>query len=152
LDAKRAYLPRDAHRTADRPARSIKSNQEAISCCVHLPATESRQLPSYDDVVLLQQFRPVPITHFCRASCGVDNIGEEDRRQNSIWLRIMADSCEKFLDLVEKRLRISHIGGMVCSDQFNELSTFDGLGHVTCLVDRREPVPAPVQDQCRYIY
>src|SRR5262249_6735961 len=152
LDAQRAYLPRDAHCTADRPAGSIKSNQETISCCVHLPPTESRQLPSYDDVVLLQQLSPVPITYCCRPSCGVDNIGEEDRRQNSIWLRAVTDSREEFLDLVEKRVRISHIGCMSRSDQLNEFGSLDGLGHVTCLVDSREPVTASVQNQGRYIY
>ena len=47
------------------PAGSIKSDQEIIPRRVRLPATEPRQLPSHDDVVLLQQFTSFPVTHLC---------------------------------------------------------------------------------------
>jgi hypothetical protein len=69
--------------------------------------------------VLLQQLTPVPITHFSRPFCGGDNVGEKDRRQNSIGRRTMPDSREKFLDLLEKRVRISDVGGVIRSNQLN---------------------------------
>ena len=41
---------------------------------------------------------------------------------------------------------------MIHSDQLNQFGTFDVPGHVTCLVDSREPVTVSVQNQCRYTY
>ena len=69
VDAQRAYLPRDAQPTADGP---IESDQETIPRRVHIPAMEPRQLPSHNDLVLLQQFTPFPVTNLCCLPYRVD--------------------------------------------------------------------------------
>jgi hypothetical protein len=71
---------------------------------VHLPATEPRQLPSHNDVVLLRQFTPFPVTHLCCLLCRVDDIGEKNCCQNSIRLGAMTNPREKFIDLIEQRV------------------------------------------------
>jgi hypothetical protein len=70
------------------PAGSIKSDQEIIPRRVRLPATEPRQLPSHDDVVLPQQFTSFPVTHLSCLLCRVDDIGEMNCCQSSIRLGI----------------------------------------------------------------
>ena len=102
------------------PAGSIKSDQETIPRRVHLPATEPRQLPSHKDVVLLQQFTPFPATHLCCLLCRVDDIGEKNCCQSSIRLGAMTNPREKFLDLIEQRVRISHVWGMIRAGQLSQ--------------------------------
>jgi hypothetical protein len=86
------------------PAGSIKSDQEIIPRRVRLLATEPRQLPSHDDVVLPQRFTSFPVTHLCCLLCRVDDINEMNCCQSSIRLGAMTNPREKFLDLIEQRV------------------------------------------------
>src|SRR6266851_4544236 len=83
------------------------------------PAVTLVTLPSHNDVVLLQQFTPFPVSDLCCLLCRVDDIGEKNCCQNSIRLGAMTNPREKFLDLIEQRVRISHVWGMIRSGQLN---------------------------------
>ena len=111
VDAQRAYLPRDAQPTADGPAGSIESDQETIPRRVHLPATEPRQLPSHNDLVLLQQFTPFPVTNLCCLLCRVDDIGEKNCCQKSMsWWPHQGDPLQRLSStLPSLKLRVSMI-------------------------------------------
>src|SRR5262245_13883079 len=71
------------------------------------------QLPPHDGVVLLEQLAPIPISQLHRSFRRVNNVSEEDRRQDAIRFRAMANAGKKFFDLIEERVHISHPRGMI---------------------------------------
>src|SRR5262249_51033418 len=97
------YFSTAAHSAADRPPGSVKRSQEAISGYIYLVAAEPGQLSPHDGVVLLEQLAPIPISQLHRSFRRANNVSEEDRRQDAIWFRAMADAGEKFFDLIEER-------------------------------------------------
>src|SRR5262249_50569505 len=62
----------------------------------------------------------------------------------------MADSREKFFNLIEKRVSISHPGCMILTGQFDQGGAPDVLGNVTRLIYRRESIAGAVENQCRH--
>ena len=54
------------------PSKAISKPSPAV----FTSQPRTAQLPSHDDVVLLQQFTPFPVTHLCCLLCRVDDIGE----------------------------------------------------------------------------
>jgi hypothetical protein len=85
-----------------RPGPSKAVRQPSQPCSP--PGHGTAPTPSHDDVVLLQQFTPFPVTYLCCLLCRVDDIGEKNCCQNSIRPRAMTNPPEKFLDLIEQRV------------------------------------------------
>src|SRR5439155_22285269 len=111
----------------------MKGSEEAIARSVDLLAIELPQPAANESVVLLEQRTPRRIPELGRTLCGADDVGEEDRCENSIRFPWPADARQEPLGLAHRLLmhRVVDPGEQtVQAGQLNDLASGDPLGDV----------------------
>ena len=84
LEAEFANAVPNRARAPNRPRRAVEGREEAVASGVHFPTPEVPQLRSDEPMVLLHEFAPAAIAELGRAGGGIDEIGEQDRRQHAV--------------------------------------------------------------------
>src|SRR4029078_1843624 len=101
FQAKSAEPVAHCHRAAHRAPRRIERGEEAITGGVDLDAAVAVQLAPHRGVVLLDELAPPSVAKLGGARGAVDDIGEQNGREESVGLRPRSDSREKLLDRVD---------------------------------------------------
>ena len=111
VEAEVAHSLDDRLGAADGACRPVEGRQEAVAHGVHLLAARPRELRPDERVVLLEQLTPGPVADFGHVCRRADDVGEEDRGQNSLRL---ASRCLLFPRLAQERLdrleELAHVG------------------------------------------
>jgi hypothetical protein len=98
VDAEVANVVAHRESATDRARGPIESSQEAVSGGVHLAAAKALELPPHQLVVSSDEVVPVVIAE-PRGSLGrSDDVGEENRRQDSIGLVLVMGAGQEELD------------------------------------------------------
>ncbi len=88
LDPESASASTDRLGTAHPPSGTVEGREHAVSSGLDLTATESPQLLADHCVVAIEQVVPASIAALNCLFSRPDNVGEEDRGQNSVGLRV----------------------------------------------------------------
>src|SRR6266508_155260 len=86
LEAKVAHRVDDRVSAADRSCWTIEGGEEPVAGGVELTAAEAGELPTHTRVVLREQLAPAAVAELGQLRRRADDVGEEHRRQHSLWL------------------------------------------------------------------
>ena len=94
---------RDLHRTADRARRSVERRVEAVAGRVRLRTAPASEGVADDRVMLFDQPFVPPVSQLSLLLRGSDDVGEQDRREDSVQLRRGRRDAHELSDGVEHR-------------------------------------------------
>ena len=137
----------DTTGATNRPGRSVERGEKAVSLGADLPTTPARDLPPHYAVVHLEQFSPTTIAERRRALRRSDDIGEQDRREDTFLFRHRARPGEELLYVIDDRVCVSDTDEVVHAWQLHKPRAGNLLGHVAGLLDAYYPVVSSVQKQ-----
>jgi hypothetical protein len=66
------------------PRRNVEGGEKAIAGGLHLASAEAGEIAPHDGVVSFEQMSPPSVPERCRYLGRTDDIGEQDRNQNTI--------------------------------------------------------------------
>ena len=98
-DLEPAQLIANGAGAVDRPGGSVECGQEAVAQRLHFPAAISGELAPDGRVMRLEKVTPGLIALCVRALGGIDDVGEDHRREHPVDDRRRARACEELLDL-----------------------------------------------------
>ena len=81
----------EAHR--NRARRAVEAGEEAVPGDVELGSTEAHQVPADQGVMALEQLPPCTIADLGCLGSRADDVGEENRGQDAILLRLLPTAC-----------------------------------------------------------
>ena len=84
LEAELANAVPNRTRAPNSPCRPVEGREESVAGRIHFPSAEVPQLRSDESMVLLNELPPPAIAELGRAGGGIDEIGEQDRRQDAV--------------------------------------------------------------------
>src|SRR6478752_2148088 len=84
----------------------VECCQKSVTGRFDLDTSEAGQLPTDYCVVSIEKLTPAPVTHCLRTLGRIDNVGEENRRENAVTAGRRLHACEKFGDLVDKLIGV----------------------------------------------
>src|SRR5439155_25302391 len=91
---------RDGRRASHGPSGSVKDRQKAVARRVDLSPAEPAELLADDRVMAIQERPPGVVTEDTCPLGRPDDVGEQDRRQDSILLRRRSDAGEELLHFI----------------------------------------------------
>jgi hypothetical protein len=146
--------PKGSHRldeglcAPDCPGRTVERREEPVACCVDLvPAVAGKQRPRCR-VVPLEQVSPGSVTERCGAFRGPNDVGEQDRRQHSVELRLFrAHRRNEAFDLFDHGVDRSEEGRMIDTVEFGHLRSWDPARDVADLLEVPHPIAPPVHHE-----
>jgi hypothetical protein len=95
----------DSARASDRPRRTIEDGQETVACRVDLLPSEVMKLGAYDLVMGAQQLAPPAVTLPLGTLGRADDVGEQHRGKDSVYLDWRALTGQELADLLDRRVR-----------------------------------------------
>src|SRR5207244_4105855 len=110
----------DRRRAAHRCPRSLEAGEETIARGVELATVEAREQLAHARVVLFEQLAPASVAQLARALGGADDVGEENRRQETVGPNGGPHAGQKLLDLGDHGLDIPGPKGVVVARQLDE--------------------------------
>jgi DNA-binding transcriptional LysR family regulator len=87
---------------------------------VALLTPEARDFRSDEPVVLCEQVGPGTVADGCGTDGRVDDVGEEQGGEDAVRLRLVVESADEALDLVERGVAIALPGQMVVARQLDD--------------------------------
>src|SRR5882672_11402612 len=132
LDAEASYALGDRTARPHRARGTVERRQKAVARRVDLAATEAPQFRANRRVVRLNQIAPATVADLRGASRGVDDVGEEDGREQTVGLRDMTDAGHEFLDLVDDSIHVADPREVVDPVQLDVLRARNVLSEVAC--------------------
>src|SRR5918992_1227765 len=102
LDAERRDGIGQRHRAPDGAGRRLEGREEAVPGRLDLAPPKALQLGADEPVVLVEEIPPPPVAHRGGEGRGLDDVGEQQRGEDAIWIGARASSREELLDLVHE--------------------------------------------------
>lgn len=136
LDAQAAGAVDHRPGTADSARRPVESREEAVPRLLHFPTAERLDLRAHQRVMPREQIAPGPVSELGRAAGRVDDVGEQDRREDAIGLAGLACPRQELLNLVGDRLDVAGHRQVVGAGEFHEAGTGDQPYEVPAMRDR----------------
>src|SRR6266542_3488648 len=110
--------------TANGARRPVEARKEPVAGRIDLPPAKASELGADDVMVLLQQDAPAAVAERSRPGGRVDDVREENRRQDAVRLDLprfaFGDLVEKALELCQQRLWLAELGREVLPRQLHE--------------------------------
>ena len=100
-------IRRDGRSRADRARGTVECGQKTIARRIDLAPTKAPEVRANDRVMSLEQVAPLAVTKLDGLSRRVDDVREQDRRENAIGFWSMARAGEKLLDLTDEAVDIT---------------------------------------------
>jgi hypothetical protein len=104
---------------------------------VALLTPEARDFRSDEPVVLCEQVGPGTVADGCGTDGRVDDVGEEQGGEDAVRLRLVVESADEALDLVERGVAIALPGQMVVARQLDDAEVGGSSDRLRPPVDRR---------------
>ncbi len=139
----------DLLRTPDRPRGSVERRQEAVAERLHLLAAISPEPVTDDTVMSSQQVAPVAVAEFGGAVCRIDDVGEQDGRQDRVGIGGATLAGEELLDLVKHGVTVARNHAVVAAVELDEARAVDAGRQMPALLDRDQRVVSPVDHERR---
>ena len=134
----------------DCASRSVESRNEGIANGIDLASVETRQLLSYQSVMLFEKLQPAAITPIHDRLGRADNVGEEHRGEHAVGLTGRLDSGQQFLDFVDNRVPSLRPPGMIHARHFDKARTRDVFGEKAAFGELHITIPGAVHDERRH--
>ena len=96
----------NGQRRLDRPGGSVEGREEAVPGRLYLFACEASELPANHGVVCVEELSPRSVPRTSSHGGRVDDVGEEDRRQDPVVGGLDALPGQELLDLTNQRFGI----------------------------------------------
>src|SRR5215211_3599369 len=125
----------------DGPRRTVEGGEESVAGAANLPAAVAGKLGADGGVVGVQQGAPAAVTELGRARGGLDDVREEDGREDTLGRRVDTTLGEEALHPVG-HCRVAVNAG-IRRGQLEDLGVWDALGEVEAAL----PVAVLVHDQ-----
>ena len=127
----------DRARAADRARRAVEGGEEAVAGRLHLAAAEALERArarsrSWRSSSSRQRWSPSSAA----VLGGVDDVGEEHRREHALGLGLGARAGEELLDLAERQLGVLVPGDVVVAGQLDEPGVRQVLGQPAAVCAR----------------
>ena len=87
---------------ADAAGRSVEAHHEPVAERLHLAAAEAPQRVAHAAAVALEHLAPALVAEASRGVRGVDDVGEQDRREHAIGLGHVVGAGEELLHQLER--------------------------------------------------
>ena len=91
LDSELGDAVEDGFSTADSSRRPVEHRQHPIAGRFHPAAAKARHLARTDLVMGVEELSPAPITGLGGKSGGVDDVGEENGREDPVLVDVVTD-------------------------------------------------------------
>src|SRR2546423_484745 len=140
----------DGDGAADSARGPIEGGQEPIAGGADLLSAKSRELATYQRVMLLEEVAPGMVTERCRALGGADDVGKEDGGEHPIGLGGRPDAGEELFDLVDHLALVANKRKVVRPGKLEEPGIRDSSRDVATLFDVRVEVTGAVEDERRH--
>src|SRR5207253_1400894 len=131
----------------DRSRRPVEGGQESVARRLDLPAAETAERLPDGSLMTLEQLTPAAIAELRGGAGGVDDVGEQDRREHPLGLRRVATPRQELLHLTKGDLRALVPDGVIVAGQLHELGVRYVLGQPATVPDVDQAVMAPVEDE-----
>src|ERR1700736_4745085 len=107
LDVEGSQSLTDSQGTFDSSAGTVERGHDTIPHGLHHPTPKAFDLGAHALVVAVEQVPPPLVTKLCGTVGRTHDVGEQHRGENPLSAGTATDACQKLLNLVEHRSRIS---------------------------------------------
>ena len=97
----------------------------------------------------IQQLPPAPVTRLSGAACGVDDVGEQDGREDSVLVDLVTATGDELLHRVERTVRVAEPGKMIIPGLLEKLRIRYVFGEIAAVEDRQDSLVGSVDNERR---
>jgi hypothetical protein len=137
--------------TEDGSRRSVERGEHAVTCRLHKPSAEPRDLTFREEVVAIEPIPPRLVSEASYSLGGLNDVGEQDRGEAPLSSRRMPGPSEELLDLAH-RARVVGPGEVIGRGEFGESGVGDVSPQISAVIDSHKVVANRVEDQGRGLY
>src|ERR1700683_221394 len=131
--------------------RPVERCKYAVTCRLHEPSAEPRDLTFGEKVVAVEPIPPRLVSEASYSLGGLNDVGEQDRGESPLPSRRMPGSSEEFLDLAHSA-RVVGPGEVIGRGKLGESGVRNVSPQVSAVIDSHKVVADRVQDQGRGLY
>src|ERR1039458_9085463 len=130
----------------DRTGWAVESREEAIAGGLHLAAVEMGEVIPYRALVSLEHIPPALVAKLHGRSCGIDDVGEQHRREHAVANGHSPSSGEELLYFTEPLVRVLIEERMVIALELDHPRIRQVFGEPSSLTDVKKAIAGAMQE------